>query len=388
MKSMSFDVGIVCGKCDWFNPRDGESCEHCGNTLTLDIPISFEGAIHAVTAADSTESLSPTPGLEPGAEASGDRARPSEEEIAVQPAPVPEIDEALLTAAEREGVTLFRPVVIGRPEEQEPRRGSEEDQMEQARHYVCKSCYSPIPGGHKFCGKCGAPTNFADDYGVTQYFGAMQVPNKAKLILIKGEGLDGISYHLNSTEHVAGRQQGAILFPDDSWLSPRHANFFYRDTKLFVRDEDSVNGVYLRIREPAIVSSGQMFLAGEQVFRLETAEALSDGAEADGTYFYASPTKNWSFRVVQILAGGIEGAIVHDDGGKLIIGREDCHMSFLQDRYLSSQHIEISDSKGEYTINDLDTQNGTFLRIDQERALDHGDYVFLGKQLLRVEVTP
>ena len=260
--------------------------------------------------------------------------------------------------------------------------------MEQARHYICKSCYSPIPGGHKFCGKCGAPTNFGEDYGATQYFGAMQVPNKAKLILIKGEGLDGISYHLNSTEHAAGREQGAILFSDDTWLSPRHANFFYRDNMLYVRDEESINGVYIRIREPTTLSAGDMFLCGEQVFRLETAEVLSEGAEEDGTYFYASPTKSWSFKVVQILAGGVEGMVVHDEEGKVVIGREDCHMNFLNDHYLSPKHAEVISSSGSFTLTDLDSQNGTFVRIQGERKLAHGDYIFLGKQLLRVEVTP
>lgn len=298
------------------------------------------------------------------------------------------LDDERVAAARQRGVSVLQAIIIGAAQEQEPKSGSEELQMEQARHYICKSCYSPIPGGHKFCGKCGAPTNFADDFGSTQYFGAMQVPNKAKLILIKGEGLDGISYHLNSTEHAAGREHGAILFPDDSWLSPRHANFFYRDNNLFVRDEESVNGVYIRIREPTTLPSGGMFMCGEQVFRVEDADALSDGAEADGTYFYASPTKNWSFRVVQILAGGVEGIVFHDEGGKVTIGREDCQMNFLQDNYMSPKHVEVSGSSGQFTVTDLDSQNGTFVRIEEERSLVHGDYLFLGKQMLRVEVTP
>ena len=28
--------------------------------------------------------------------------------------------------------------------------------MDQARHYVCKECSTPVPSGHKFCGRCGA----------------------------------------------------------------------------------------------------------------------------------------------------------------------------------------------------------------------------------------
>jgi hypothetical protein len=260
--------------------------------------------------------------------------------------------------------------------------------MQQARHYICKSCYSPIPGGHKFCGKCGASTNFAEDAGTTQYFGAMQVPNKAKLILIKGEGLDGISYHLNSTEHVAGRQQGAILFPDDDWLSPRHANFYYQDQKLFVRDEGSANGVYWRIQGPTTVLPGSMFMCGEQVFRVDDAVVANEGPEDDQTYFYASPSKNWSFRVVQILPGGVEGSVVHDDGGRVVIGREDCDFNFVNDIYLSPTHVQVEDAGGQLVLTDLESQNGTYVRIEGEQELIHGDYVFLGKQLLRVEVTP
>jgi hypothetical protein len=56
--------------------------------------------------------------------------------------------------------------------------------MEQARHYVCKECSTPVPSGHKFCGRCGAvvPPQILDLR--TDYFGAMQTPGKARLILL------------------------------------------------------------------------------------------------------------------------------------------------------------------------------------------------------------
>lgn len=386
---MSSDVGIVCGNCDWFNPRDGNTCSHCGNDLALFLeedPL-LRRSYAELEPSDAERASPPPPATLVEAEPDlADRVPTSRRKIAPRRAAA--LDEALVAAAQAQGVTVVRPVVIGPAGEKLPRGGAEELQMEQARHFICKSCYSPIPGGHKFCGKCGAPTQFADDYGATQYFGAMQVPNKAKLILIKGEGLDGISYHLNSTEHVAGRQQGAILFPDDAWLSPRHANFFYRDNRLFVRDEDSVNGVYVRVKEPVSIGAGQMFLCGEQVFRIEAADVFTEGAEPDGTYFYASPTKTWSFKIIQLLPGGVEGMVVHDEGGTVVIGREDCTMNFLGDRFMSLKHAQVEGSAGQFTLTDLKSQNGTFVRIDKERALSHGDYVFLGKQLLRVEVTP
>ena len=107
--------------------------------------------------------------------------------------------------------------------------------MEQARNFVCKECSSPVPSGHKFCGTCGATVPAVVQNAQTDYFGAMQAPGKARLTLIRGDqGVEGLSYLLQGTEHVAGRQDAQILFPEDPWLSPRHANFIYRGEKLVV----------------------------------------------------------------------------------------------------------------------------------------------------------
>lgn len=260
--------------------------------------------------------------------------------------------------------------------------------MEQARYYVCKSCFSQVPSGHKFCGKCGTPTEFGEEGLETDFYGAMQAPGKAKLILIKGEGMDGISYHLNSDEHVAGRSEGAILFTDDKWLSPRHANFFYRDGDLFVRDEGSLNGIFFRVRGSNPIDFGTLFMAGEQVFQVERTESYDDAPTPDGTYFYSSPRHESPFKLIQVLQGGVSGMVVHAREGRIIIGREGCDMNFPNDPYLSGHHMQIESTGDAIVLTDLDSKNGTFVRIVQEQKVNHGDYFFLGKQLLRVEITP
>ena len=53
---------------------------------------------------------------------------------------------------------------------------------------------------------------------------------KARLILIRGEGMDGLSYHLKADQHLLGRQ-GQLEFPDDVFISPKHANFIVNDGK-------------------------------------------------------------------------------------------------------------------------------------------------------------
>ncbi|MFW5968964.1 MAG: FHA domain-containing protein, partial [Persicimonas sp.] len=140
-----------------------------------------------------------------------------------------------------------------------------------ANSRICTNCEAVVPEGHHFCGRCGAQYHEGDSEPTddTLYFGAMMAPGRAKLILITGEGLEGLSYHLNATEHVAGRGDGAILFPDDEYLSPRHATFSYEDNQLFLRDEESQNGTFLRIRQPRRLNDGALFRVGEQLLRVE-----------------------------------------------------------------------------------------------------------------------
>jgi pSer/pThr/pTyr-binding forkhead associated (FHA) protein len=332
---MNVLMGIVCGACERLNPIEHSSCEECGNDLDI----------------RSANKVSDEP---------------------------PETRVAARVEAETDSVEL--------PSIQTAQQEAKEKPMEQARYQICKSCYSPVPAGHKFCGKCGAPGDM-DASTDPEYFGDMQVPGKAKLILIKGEGMDGISYHLNSTEHIAGRTHGAILFTEDKWLSPQHANFYYDDNQLMVRDEGSVNGIYLCLHGPINVESGTMFMTGGQLFRVDAVPPFNDEPEADGTYYFASPRRESTFRVVQILEGSGEGIIVNSRDDQVTIGREGGDMNFPNDQYISGAHLKIEMVEGVLQLVDLGSKNGTYVRIAGEQKLTHGDYLFLGRQLLRIEIT-
>jgi pSer/pThr/pTyr-binding forkhead associated (FHA) protein len=212
----------------------------------------------------------------------------------------------------------------------------------------------------------------------------MQNPAKAKLILIRGEGMDGLSFHLKAEQHIVGRD-GQLPF-DDPFVSRRHANFFYRNGKLVVRDEGSLNGVYIRVRGTVEIVPGDTFLAGEQLFRLEQNPRPADGQAPDGTYFYSSPKHPSAFRLAQILQGGAVGMAVCARGNSLQIGREGGDLNFPGDLYMSGSHCRIEESEGHFSLSDLNSRNGTYLRLKSERELGHGDYLFIGRKLLRVEL--
>lgn len=257
--------------------------------------------------------------------------------------------------------------------------------MDQARYYVCESCMTPVPSGHKFCGRCGTSVPDAVMHLHADFYGDMQDPSKARLILIRGEGMDGLSYHLKADQHLLGRQ-GQLEFPDDPFISPTHANFFYRDNRLVVRDEGSLNGIYFRIRGSVEINPGDQFVVGEQVFRLDPTPKASDGADPDGTFFYSSPKYPSAFRLNQLLEGGAIGMTICARGNTLQVGREDGDLNFPGDMFMSGKHATVEEKDGKFILTDFDSRNGTYLRLKTEKALSHGDYVFIGKKLLRVEL--
>jgi len=346
------DVGLVCDECSAFNAMGVSTCVRCGSMVSLD-GSEFDGKT----------SVGPGPSR--------------------QPAPV--------TRPPGHGTARSRP-------------------LEPAHDNPCPVCGAQVVPGHKFCGECGsrmpeagtprhappagsgpsrpsAPNLHGDKSGRrTLYFGAIQAA-RAKLTVIRGDGLDGVSYNLAGDDHQAGREDCPLLFPDDPFLSPLHCNFFYRDGQLIVRDEGSVNGVYVRISGSKPIPFGARFLVGEQLMAVERGDTgAADEAIADGTYFFASPRRPAHVRVVQLLRGGDSGLAFRATSDVVTIGREHNDLDFPDDPFISGHHARVTWDGQHLILTDLNSKNGTFLKVVGEQALGHGDYVFMGQQLLRVEV--
>jgi pSer/pThr/pTyr-binding forkhead associated (FHA) protein len=258
----------------------------------------------------------------------------------------------------------------------------------------CPQCGYENPEGFRFCGSCGqrvadspAGNNAPSQ---TLYFGMMQQPNRAKLILIKGEGLDGVAYHLNAQEHLAGRTEGEIRFPDDPLLSPRHATFYYGDSnQLYARNEASHNGVFVRIVDNVELKAGMRFLVGEHLMEFDNVEPDDDESQAgsDGTLIYGSPRRKGYFKLIQLLQGGEIGMIFRAPTQQVTLGREGNDINFPDDPFISGQHAMVNAIEGTFRLKDLGSKNGTFVRIEAPCPLSHGDYVFMGQQLFRVEIS-
>jgi pSer/pThr/pTyr-binding forkhead associated (FHA) protein len=206
----------------------------------------------------------------------------------------------------------------------------------------------------------------------------------SRLVLIRGDGQDGTVFSLERREVSFGRQRCDIVFPDDPAISPTHCTFKVTSSGVTVADNGSTNGLFLRLRSPIPLADDQVFLCGEQVFRFERFRPIPVTVGVDGAVFGGTPISPWRFRVVQILSGGHTGLAFCARKRSMTIGREDCDINFYQDPYISHYHARIEERSSQYFLTDLDSRNGTFIRVE-ESPLEHGDYLFVGRQLLRFE---
>jgi len=273
---------------------------------------------------------------------------------------------------------------------------------------TCNKCGATVPSNFKFCQICGTRVVIAQSFDVetrvgprqpdtsaesqekqsrsTLFFGGPAQAARAKLTLIRGDGEDGVSFTLAGTDHLAGRGECPISFPDDPYLSPIHCNFRYSKNTLIVRDESSLNGVFVRITSTVTVEPGTTILVGEQVLSVSAAKQFDDLPDAEGTYYSASMMRPATIELVQQLRGGSTGWVFRVDTETVSLGREGNDINFPDDPFISGRHAQLQLTDGVLTVTDLGSRNGTFVRVAGEHVLKHGDYVFLGQQLLRVEI--
>jgi len=268
---------------------------------------------------------------------------------------------------------------------------------------ACPSCGAEAGAG-SWCVHCGQPLGGAHtrilaaaprapgQRSPSQIFGPLE-PGKASLVLERGEGFDGAVFRLSGNEVGAGRSQGFILFPNDGALAPLHATFLYRDGQLYVRDEGSAGGTFLRLRGLTVpLRAGDLFALGDRLLRFAGLLPPSPPPSPDGTRRLGSPRPQGPAVVVEErLEGGATGRTWIRPGPSVTLGRAGCSVNLGDDPFLSQAHAEILvEPDGAARLRDLGSSNGTFVRLPPraERELQDGDLVRLGREVLRVVSAP
>ncbi|MFZ9887452.1 MAG: FHA domain-containing protein [Myxococcota bacterium] len=394
---LSLMMGLVCARCDSYNDPGALSCTSCGILLGTPTPLPTPHVLIEASDAPSPAACSPA-----------------------APAPVP------LTSVER--IPEVTEAVLPSPS------------SAPAAALQCWSCRQPTDVDDRFCRLCGAkvqvlaanapvtraatlpamaalphveaPTTqdappqagsptatlFMPRAGAvptaaptaTMFFGAASIARYARLLLIRGSTNFGTQWRLQASKTVIGRNQGAVIFPDDEYLADKHCQLEFRGDELWLAPEQSGNGVFLQLRSRTSITDGAEFVCGSQRFGmvgLDMREQLHR-REEDETEFCGSPQV-----AAQLHLRRISTLPQHEERylrsqRLLTIGRSGCDLNYPSDGYLSTRHAQVGRADdGNLFLEDLGSRNGTFVRVYSPYRLQHGDTLLLGAQVMRIELS-
>ena len=213
---------------------------------------------------------------------------------------------------------------------------------------------------------------------------------RAALVVVVEDGSDGRAFDLHNEDSTIGRLEGEILLFDDPFVSPRHAIVSHREGKWFIRDLDSLNHVYLRARGRRSLQNGDLILLGSQVLEFHLVseeERLGTPAIQHGTRVFGSKPVPRIARLEQRTVAGLVGDVYHLHRDETVLGREVGDIVFTADAFLSRRHASIrrDPTSGSFSIEDLDSSNGTYVAIRKEAQLSSNDKLRVGQHLFRFE---
>ncbi len=214
-------------------------------------------------------------------------------------------------------------------------------------------------------------------------------PFHASLVLEKGPAA-GTALLLGRLENSVGSAGAAIELTDDPSVAPHAATVAFAEDRLVLRDEGSANGVYVRIRETALLEAGDHFYAGERLLRFDGPCELPQTHEGEVPFLGAPRPAGVPVRLTEVVMGGRTGRTCHRAGPTISIGRTGCDMNFPADSLLGARHAELRlGDDGSVSLVDLGQgPSGLFMRVRARGAqeLQAGDVVRVGEQELRVEI--
>lgn len=397
---------INCAKCGKENQDHYKFCLGCGAELAKsaapkpfnpDTPPHGQPAVRPSAAPRSASPAAASPAASPaGASLGGSSAR------VAQPAPIPTDPPAgMPPVAATSGQSsaaqpaVAQPAPAAAPAAATTAPAAQKPALEPSGATLeCPQCGHTNKLGNRFCASCGFNLSTSNPPAVVPRPGpaapaaAGSAPSvSVSLTALRADGTEAGTFALPSQPTtLIGRDTGSI-FAGDSYLSPRHASINVSGSQVMIRDEGSLNGVYLKLRPqaPWMLKFGDLFRIGQEIIKLEALENQPPGA--DGVERLGSPRDGYVGRLALVIGRDTTGNAFPIPRGGVHCGRERGDILFSEDGYVSGLHCRIApESDGSIYLTDVGSSNGTFVRLGRDHVVTSGDILLMGQQLFRIDM--
>ena len=154
---------------------------------------------------------------------------------------------------------------------------------------------------------------------------------------------------------------------------------------LTVRDEGSLNGVYVKLTPnvPFALAPGAVFRIGQEIVRFES---LDRQPPVEGVDRFGSPAKGIIGRLALVIGRETTGNAFPVPQRGVHLGRERGDILFSEDGYVSGLHCHVAPgADGQVYLTDVGSSNGTFVRVAKDHVLQPGDILLMGQQVFRID---
>ena len=211
---------------------------------------------------------------------------------------------------------------------------------------------------------------------------------RGRLVLV-ADGHDQQAHVVASEPFDIGRSEGSMVISADPLLAPRHARVLLTGGVLKVRPLDTVNGVFIKLREATELLPGDSLLLGRQLLRFEAVgpdESDPPSLSQHGVRLLGSAVRKAWGRLRQLTTAGTTRDVWHLTSEEVTVGGAGSDVVLGDDDDILPHHLLLQHAGGRARVEDTGSSlGGTFLRLRGDRELRHGDLLKMGDQLVRFE---
>lgn len=244
---------------------------------------------------------------------------------------------------------------------------------------VCNSCDNALHKDRTRCENCqahgGVAWNERRDGGDEVTYRPFTVS------IVRADGHDAREISVAMGGIVLDAHAEIVSPGDDSAMERACIQISDVDGEIQV-EEMGGDGVFLRVRgEHALLLPCELRIGSHRCLL----EELETGSDVPMPGFWGATKGEAQARLTDILDGGVMGDTFILRQGQSTVGREEGGIVFFPtDGFVSGTHARFTVEGNSITITDLNSSNGTFIRICDKVHAQDGDQFLMGHYLLKI----